>query len=167
MPKFSETTNHQYLWKGLSDFVDFLQVVICTLLDINWSDKNMLFLVCIVRHRLSANQTIRYFKLKQLEKDMRYQVDFLLRLKLEEICYFGLWPQNTLGQSVAGFLTFDLFDLWNLIPGVHYYIVLVSGGYKKRPFRNLPTFRAYDQIKSCKRETYFPFFFSFFHQKWY
>ena len=89
-PKFSETTNHQYLWKGLSDFVDFLQVVICTLLDINWSDKNMLFLVCIVRHRHSANQTVRYFKLKQLEKDLRYQVDFLLRLKLEEICYFGL-----------------------------------------------------------------------------
>ena len=34
-PKFSETTNQQYLWKGLSDFVDFLLVVICILLDIH------------------------------------------------------------------------------------------------------------------------------------
>ena len=34
-PKFSEATNHQYLLKGCSDFVDFLQVVICILLDIH------------------------------------------------------------------------------------------------------------------------------------
>ena len=34
-PKLSEITNHQYLWKGLSDFVDFLHVVICILLDIH------------------------------------------------------------------------------------------------------------------------------------
>ena len=34
-PKFSEATNHQYLWKGLSDFADFLQVVFCILLDIH------------------------------------------------------------------------------------------------------------------------------------
>ena len=33
--KFSEISNHQYLWKGLSDFVDFLHVVICILLDIH------------------------------------------------------------------------------------------------------------------------------------
>ena len=34
-PKFSEIKNRQYLWKGLSDFADFLHVVICILLDIH------------------------------------------------------------------------------------------------------------------------------------
>ena len=33
-PKFSEVTNCQYRWIGLSDFVDFLLVVVCILLDI-------------------------------------------------------------------------------------------------------------------------------------
>ena len=33
-PEFSEITNRQYLWKGLSDLVDFLHVVICILLEI-------------------------------------------------------------------------------------------------------------------------------------
>ena len=33
-PKFSEVISHQYLWKGLSNF-DFLQVVICILLDMH------------------------------------------------------------------------------------------------------------------------------------
>ena len=125
-PKFSEATNHQYLWKGSCDFVDFLQVVICILLDIHWSYKNMLFWAGIVRHSLSANQIVRCFKLKNLKNNLRYQVDFLLPLKLEKIlCYFGLWPQNTLSESVCGIFTFDLFDLLNLIPGVHCYIALV------------------------------------------
>ena len=101
-PKFSETTDQQYLWIGLSDFVGFLQVVIWILLDIHWSYKNMLFWAGIIRHSLSANQIVRCFKLKKLESNRRYQVDFLLPLKLEELsCYFGLWPQNTLGQSVC------------------------------------------------------------------
>ena len=38
-PKFPEATNHQYLWKGSCNFVDFLQAVICILLDIHWSYK--------------------------------------------------------------------------------------------------------------------------------
>ena len=101
-PTFSETTDQQYLWIGLSDFVGFLQVVIWILLDIHWSYKNMLFWAGIIRHSLSANQIVRCFKLKKLESNRRYQVDFLLPLKLEELsCYFGLWPQNTLGQSVC------------------------------------------------------------------
>ena len=105
-PKFSEATN-QYLWKGSCDLVDFLQVVICILLDIHWSYKNIMFWAGIVRHSFSANQIVRCFKLKKLKKDMRYQV-FFLPLKLEEIlCYFGLWPQNTLGQSVC-----RIFYLW-------------------------------------------------------
>ena len=87
--------NHQYLWKWLCNFVNFLHLVfciaICILLDIHGSYKNMLFLVGITRHRLSANQIVKCFKLKKLKKDMRYQVGFLLQLKLEEIlCYFGL-----------------------------------------------------------------------------
>ena len=62
---------------------------------------SMLFWAGIVRHSLSANQIVRCFKLKNLKKDIRYQVNFLLPLKLEEtLCYFALLPQNTLGQSV-------------------------------------------------------------------
>ena len=34
-PKFSKTTNHQYLWKGSSDLVDFLRVVIWIISDIH------------------------------------------------------------------------------------------------------------------------------------
>ena len=99
-PKFSETTNHQYLWKGFSDFVDFLHVVICILLDIHWCYKNMLFRVDTVRHRLSGNQIVRCFKLKNLKNYMSNHVDVLLPLKLQKrSCYFGLWTQKTLGQS--------------------------------------------------------------------
>ena len=105
-------------WKGSCDFVDFLQVVICILLDIHWSYNNMLFWAGIVRHSLSANQIVRCFKLKKLKKDMRYQVDFLLPLKLEEIlCYFGLWPQNALGQSVCRIFCFWLVWLVKLNTG--------------------------------------------------
>ena len=113
-PKFSEATYYQYLWKGSSDFVDFLQVVIYILVDIHWSYKNMLFWAGIVRHSLSANQIVRCFTLKKLKKDMRCQVDFLLQLKLEEICYFGLWPQNTIGQSVCRIFYFWLVWLVKL-----------------------------------------------------
>ena len=34
-PKFSEITNRQYLWKGLSDFINFLHVIICILCDVH------------------------------------------------------------------------------------------------------------------------------------
>ena len=50
----------------------------------------MLFWAGIVSHSLSANQIVSCFKPKKLKKDMMYQVDFLLPLKLEEIFYFGL-----------------------------------------------------------------------------
>ena len=84
-PKFSEITNHQYLWRGLSDFVDFLYVVICILLDIHWGYQNLLFWAGIVRHRLSANQIVRCFKLKKIENYMRYQLDCLFPLKLQKV----------------------------------------------------------------------------------
>ena len=68
-PNFSEATNHQYIWKGSCDFVDFLQVVICIMLDIHWSYKNMLFWAGIVGHSLSLNQIVRCFKLKKAQKE--------------------------------------------------------------------------------------------------
>ena len=87
----------------------------------------MLFWAGIVRHRLSANQITRCFKYKKLKSYMKYQVDFFLPLKQQKISsYFGLWPQNTLGQSVCRIFCFDLFDLLILIPVVHCYTVLVA-----------------------------------------
>ena len=57
---------------------------------------------------------------------MRYQVDFLLPLKLEKISYyFGLCWKRLLANQFAGFFTFHLCDLLILIPGGHCYIVLV------------------------------------------
>ena len=57
---------------------------------------------------------------------MRYQVDFLLSLKLQKISYyFGLCQKILLGNQFAGFFTFDLVDLLILILRVHCYIVLV------------------------------------------
>ena len=73
--------------------------------------------------RLSANQIIRYFKLKSY---MRYQVDFLLPLKLQKISYyFGLCWKILLVNQFAGFFTFDLFDLLILIPRDHCDIALL------------------------------------------
>ena len=57
---------------------------------------------------------------------MRYQVDFLLLMKLQKIYYFGLCRKILLANQFAGFFTFDLFDLLTLIPRAHYYLVLVN-----------------------------------------
>ena len=57
---------------------------------------------------------------------MRYQVYFSLPLKLQKICYFALCHKILLIKQFAGFFAFDLFDLLILIPGVHWYIVLVG-----------------------------------------
>ena len=57
---------------------------------------------------------------------MRYQVDFMLPLKLQKICYFGLYCKILSANWFAGFFTFDLFDLLTLIPGVHCYTVFVG-----------------------------------------
>ena len=55
---------------------------------------------------------------------MRYQVDFLLPLKLQKTSYyFGLCWKILLANQFAGFFTFDLFDLLMLILDVHCYIV--------------------------------------------
>ena len=117
-PNFSEITNRQYLWKGLSDFVDFLHLVICILLDVHWSYKNMLFWVDIISHRLSVNQIVRCFKLKKLGNYMRYQVIFLLLLKLHFVAIisycFGLCLQNNFVQSVTRIFYFWVVSLVNL-----------------------------------------------------
>ena len=47
---------------------------------------------------------------------MRYQVDFLLPLKLQKIYYFELYQKIVLANQFAGFFTFDSFDLLILIP---------------------------------------------------
>ena len=91
-PNFSEATNHQYIWKGSCDFVDFLQVVICIMLISIEATK-----ICCFGQALSgiASHSIRLsdvLNLKKLKKKMSYQVDFLLLLKLEELqnCCFVL-----------------------------------------------------------------------------
>ena len=49
---------------------------------------------------------------------MRYQVDFLLSLKLQKIsCNFSLWPQKPLGQSVCRILYFWFVWLVNFSTG--------------------------------------------------
>ena len=75
---------------------------------------------------ISTNQIVKCFKVKKLNSYMRYQVDFLLPLKLQKIpCYFGLCHKILLANRFAGFFTFDLFNLLILILGVHCNIVLV------------------------------------------
>ena len=123
--------------KRVELFCWFLQVVICILLDTHWSYKNMLFWAGIVKHSLSGNQIVRCFNLKNLEHDMRYKVDLLLPLKLEKIFSYGLWPKRLFANQFAGLFTFDLFDLINLIPGGHCYIVvLISKAFFKYFARN-------------------------------
>ena len=158
-PKLSEIQNCHYLWKGFSDFVDFLHVVICILLDTHWSYKNMLFCVGNVRHRLSATQIVRCCKLKKLKNYMRYQVDFLLPLKLQKVsCYFGYGPKNLLANQFAEFFTFDLFDLLILIQGVHCYIALVYIRIYRPALKNSwYLFHKVEKVKSwhCKSKYHF------------
>ena len=116
-----------YLTSGCMNWSDWLNhICVLRVMYIHWSYQNLLFLADIVWYRLSANQIVRCFKLKKLINCVRYQVDFLLSLKLQKISYyFGLCWKIFLVNQVAGFFTFDLFDLLMWIPGVHCYIVLV------------------------------------------
>ena len=88
------------------------------MLDIRRSYKNVIFWAGIVRRSFSANQIVRCFKLKKLAKDMRYEVDLFLLLKIEDILYyFGLWPQNTLHESFCMIFCFWLVWLDKLNTG--------------------------------------------------
>ena len=52
-------------------------------------------------------QIARCFKLKKLKKDMRYPSWFFASIETRRnIMHFGLWPQNTLSQSVCRILYF-------------------------------------------------------------
>ena len=114
MPKVLWNNNLSVSQERVVWFGWFLHVVICMLLDTDWSDKNMLFWAGIVRHRCSANQTGRCFKLKNLKNCAWHQVDFLLPLKLQKILwYFELWLQNTVGQLVCRIVYFWLVWLVN------------------------------------------------------
>ena len=70
IPKSSKITNCQYLWKGLSNFVDFLDVVIYLLLDIYWNCRNMPFWDSFLD---KGSQLIRL----PTKTILRYQSDFL------------------------------------------------------------------------------------------
>ena len=112
--------NHLYLKSDLMNWADWLNdFCLLKVLDIHWSYQNLLFWAGIVWHRLLANQIVRYFKLKNLKNYMRYQVDFLLPLKLQKLCYFGLCRKMLLVNQFPGFFTFDLFDLLIWMFGVH------------------------------------------------
>ena len=62
------------------------------------------------QHRLSANQIVRCFKLKKLENSMRYQIDFLLPLKLHYnllhcTCFCCLYFQQEITFWLTHFLS--------------------------------------------------------------
>ena len=98
-----------WVWSDIPKVLFFILTSICIMLDFHWSYNYMLFWDVIVRHRLSTNQIVRCFKLRNLKNYVSYQVDFLLPLKLRKTCYFGLSPRNTLDQSVCRFFYFWLF----------------------------------------------------------
>ena len=73
---------------------------------------------------------------------MRYQVDFLLPLKLQRIsCYFGLCRKILLANQVAGFFTFDLFDLLILILNLFNFLSINSS-----PFSSIHNKNSHTQI---------------------
>ena len=113
-----------YLTNDLINWADWLNdICLLRVMDIHWSYQNFAILGW---HRLVGNHIVRCFKLKKLKNYMRYQVDFLLPLKLQKISYyFGLCWKILLANQFAEFFTFDLFCMLILIPGVHCYIVLV------------------------------------------
>ena len=82
MPKFIWNNTLEISLERVEWFCWFFALILYILLDIHWSYKIVLFQAGIVRHRLSARQIVRSFKLKKLENYMRYQIKFLLPLKL-------------------------------------------------------------------------------------
>ena len=81
---------------------------------------------------------------------MRYQVDFLLPLKLQKICYFRLCCKILLANQFAEYFTFDLIDLLILMPGVHCYIVFVGSAICELVLKlTMMTPRRVIQLESC------------------
>ena len=107
-----------YLTSDLMKWADWLNsICILRVMDIHWSYQNWLFWSGVVWHRLSTNHIVRCFKLKKLKSYVRYQVDFLLPLKLQKVSLFWIMPENTLGQSVCRIFYFWLVWLLNLNTG--------------------------------------------------
>ena len=105
-PKFSEVTNHQFLWKGSCDFVDFLQVVICILLDIHWSYKNVLFWAALSGIASQPFRLSDVLNRKKLEHDMRYQVDYFASVEARKnfMLFWVMTPKYSWPISSQGFL---------------------------------------------------------------
>ena len=134
MPKVFWNNNSPIsLERVLSDFVNFLDVVVCILLDIYWSYKNMLFWVGIVRYRLSANQIVWCFlNLKNSKTIWNFKLIFRFYWSYKKYhAILGYDPKILLANQFAGLFIFDLFDLLILILGVHCCIVLVFWDIKK------------------------------------
>ena len=106
---------------------------------ISW-ERNIIFL----QNKEILNLCLRWQILRSycfvaevtIKSYMRYQVDFLIPLKLQKIYYFGLCRKIILANQFAGFVTFDVCDLLIVIPGVHCFIVLVSIDFKLACIQN-------------------------------
>ena len=125
MPKVHWNNKSPLSLKKLSDFVDFLQVVICILLDIHLTYKNILFWAGIVRHRLSAYQIVRCFKLKKLKIIWDIKLIFCFCWSYKKYAILSCDSTILLANQFSGVFNFDLFDLLILIQVVHCYIVLI------------------------------------------
>ena len=105
----------------MSDFVDFLHVVICILLDIHWSYNNMLFCVGIVWHRLSFNQILRYQVIYEVLSWFFDSIEAIKNIML----FWVMTPKYSCPISFQDSFLFLFFGLLMLIPGFDCCIVLV------------------------------------------
>ena len=97
--------NQVYLTNDLMNLAHWLNdFCVLRVMDIHWSYQNLLFWAGIVWHRLSANQVVRYFKLKKRKNYMRYQVEFLLPLKLQKYPILGYVVKYSWPISLQDFL---------------------------------------------------------------
>ena len=119
--EFSEITNCRYLWKGLTDLLFFCCYV--------------LFCVGTVRHRLSVNQIVRCYKLKNLKTTWGIKLIFCFNWSYEKYVILGYDSKILLANQLAGLFTFYLFDLLILILGVHCYIALLLNVFRE-DFKN-------------------------------
>ena len=124
MPKFLWNNKSPVSLKRLEWFCWFFACSYLHLVRCPLKLQNMLFWAGIVRHRISANQTVRCFWLKNLQNCLGYEVDFLFRLNLQ----MKHDHKILLANHSAGYFTFELLDMLIFIPGIHYYIILVMMG---------------------------------------
>ena len=80
-----------------------------------------------------ACQPIRLSDVLNLKNSKRIWVIKLIlcfHWSWKKYCYYGLWLKIVLANQFAGFSTFGLFDLLNLILRVHWYTVRVYYAFK-------------------------------------